>query len=211
MLAYFGCLRYIVSTVFLNLRLPIVYKVPGEITQLLLRLNQGDRDAEASLIPLVYEELKRIAAARLRSERDNLSIQPTVLVHEAYLRLTGLSQVDWQSRNHFYAISATIMRRILVDHARARRAAKRGTGETLLVLEEANAASGQPGPDILALDEALDRLAKLDARQARIVDLRFFTGLTEEEIGTVLGITARTVKRDWRVAKAWLFAELSSV
>jgi len=188
-----------------------VCKGPGEITQLLLRLNQGDRDAEASLIPLVYEELKRIAAARLRSERENLSIQPTVLVHEAYLRLTGLSQVDWQSRNHFYAISATIMRRILVDHARARRAAKRGTGETLLLLEEANAASGQPGPDILALDEALDRLAKLDARQARIVDLRFFTGLTEEEIGTVLGITARTVKRDWRVAKAWLFAELSSV
>jgi len=182
----------------------------GDITELLVRLNQGDKEAQERLIPLVYQELKRIATARLRAERDNLSIQPTVLVHEAYLRLAGLNQIDWQSRGHFFAISATIMRRILVDHARARQAAKRGSGETLVQLDEAVMPLQEGrGADILALDLALNRLAKLDPRQAQIVDLRFFSGLTEEEIGAVLGVNARTVKRDWRVARAWLYAELS--
>jgi RNA polymerase sigma factor (TIGR02999 family) len=182
---------------------------PGEVTQLLFDLKGGNRFAEERLIPLVYGELRRIASNRLRREAAHHSLQPTALVHEAYLRLTRLQEVDWQSRSHFYAVSATLMRRILVDHARANQAKKRGQGGTTISLNDALFAAPEREPEILALDEALDRLAQFDERQSKIVELRFFSGMSEEETGHVLGISVRTVKRDWRAAKAWLFAELN--
>jgi len=181
---------------------------PGEVTQLLFELKQGNRSVEERLIPLVYKELRRIASARLRNENKHHSLQPTALVHEAYIRLTNLREVDWQSRSHFFAISATVMRRILVDHARSNQAQKRGDGSPTITLNDALFAAAEREPEILALDEALDRLAQLDQRQSKIVELRFFAGMSEEETGEVLGISARTVKRDWRVAKAWLYTEL---
>jgi RNA polymerase sigma factor (TIGR02999 family) len=181
---------------------------PGEVTQLLFELKAGNRSAEERLIPLVYKELRRIASARLRNEARHHSLQPTALVHEAYIRLTRLQQIDWQSKSHFLAVSATVMRRILVDHARAHQALKRGDGEVTISLNDAMFPAPEREPEILALDEALEKLAKLDERQSKIVELRFFAGMTEEETGEVLGVTSRTVKRDWRLAKAWLFAEL---
>jgi len=186
-----------------------VISAPGEVTHLLHELKRGQREAEERLIPLVYGELHRIAAAYLRREAPDHSLQPTALVHEAYLRLNDIKEIDWQSRSHFFAVSATVMRRILVDHARANRARKRGDGWDAVSLNEAILPSPERAPEILALDEALNRLSGLDPRQARIVELRFFAGMSEEEIGEVLGISSRTVKRDWRVAKAWLFKELS--
>ncbi len=180
----------------------------GEVTQLLLELKQGNKEAEGRLIPLVYGELRRIASNRLRHEAAHHSLQPTALVHEAYLRLTQLQKIDWQSRSHFYAVSATLMRRILVDYARAGQARKRGDGVTIITLNDALFPSPGQEPEILALDEALDRLARLDERQSKIVEMRFFAGMSEEETGNALGISSRTVKRDWRAAKAWLFAEL---
>jgi len=182
---------------------------PGEVTQLLFELKRGNRAAEERLIPLVYGELRRIASNRLKNESIHHSLQPTALVHEAYLRLTRIEQIDWQSRSHFFAVSATLMRRILVDHARANKARKRGDGIGTISLNDAIFAAPDREPEILALDEALDRLARLDERQSKIVELRFFAGMSEEETGHVLGISARTVKRDWRTAKAWLFAELN--
>lgn len=181
---------------------------PGDVTRLLFELKGGKRSAEEQLIPLVYKELHRIASARLRNETRNHSLQPTALVHEAYLRLTRLEEIDWQGRSHFYAVSATIMRRILVDHARANQAKKRGEGGTFISLNDAMLPAPEREPEILALDEALNKLAKLDERQSKIVELRFFAGMSEEEAGEVLGISARTVKRDWRIARAWLYAEL---
>jgi RNA polymerase sigma-70 factor (ECF subfamily) len=185
-----------------------VHSSPGEVTHLLLELRHGNKEAEGLLIPLVYKELRRIAAGYLRRESTDHSLQPTALVHEAYLRLTDIKEIDWLGRSHFYAVSATIMRRILVDHARAHNARKRGDGWDAVSLNDAMLPSPERAPEILALDEALDRLALLDARQAKIVELRFFAGMSEEETGNVLGVSARTVKRDWRVAKAWLFKEL---
>jgi RNA polymerase sigma-70 factor (ECF subfamily) len=182
---------------------------PGEITALLFELKAGNRSAEERLIPLVYSELRRIASLRLRHEARDHSFEPTALVHEAYLRLARLEQIDWQSRSHFYAIAATIMRRILVDHARANRAKKRGHIPLTVSFNEAIIEAPRREPEILALDEALGKLAQLDERQSKIVEMRFFAGMSEEETGEVLGISARTVKRDWRVAKAWLFAELN--
>ena len=181
---------------------------PGEVTQLLAKLRDGQRDAESRLIPLVYAELRRLAAHYLRGERPDHTLQPTALVHEAYLRLTKLHEVDWQSRSHFFATAATVMRRILVDHARAQRANKREGDRQAISLEDALVVSPSRSPQIIALDDALNRLAALDARRGKIVELRFFGGLSEEETGAVLGISARTVKRDWRVAKAWLYNEL---
>lgn len=181
---------------------------PGDVTRLLFELKGGNRSAEEQLIPLVYKELRRIASARLRDETRHHSLQPTALVHEAYLRLTRLEEIDWQSRSHFFAVSATIMRRILVDHARANQAKKRGEGTTFISLNDAMFPAPEREPEILALDEALNKLAKLDERQSKIVELRFFAGMSEEEAGEVLGISARTVKRDWRIARAWLYAEL---
>lgn len=182
---------------------------PSEVTRLLFELKTGNRAAEEQLIPLVYGELRRIASNRLRNESIHHSLQPTALVHEAYLRLTRIEQVDWQSRSHFFAVSATLMRRILVDHARANQARKRGDGIGTISLEDAIFAAPDREPEILALDDALERLAQLDERQSKIVELRFFAGMSEEETAHVLGISTRTVKRDWRTAKAWLFAELN--
>jgi RNA polymerase sigma factor (TIGR02999 family) len=182
---------------------------PGEVTNLLLELKRGNKEAEAHLIPLVYKELRRIATAYLRREGPGHSLQPTALVHEAYLRLTDIKEIDWQSRAHFFAVSATLMRRILVDHARAGHARKRGNGWDAISLNEAILPSPERAPEILALDEALNKLSDLDQRQSKIVELRFFAGMSEEEAGNALGISARTVKRDWRIAKAWLFKELN--
>jgi RNA polymerase sigma factor (TIGR02999 family) len=181
---------------------------PGEVTRLLFQLKAGNRAAEELLIPLVYDELRHIASIRLRGEAANHSLQPTALVHEAYIRLTRLREVDWQSRSHFFAVSATVMRRILVDHARANQARKRGDGLGTITLNDAVFSTPEREPEVLALDEALDRLAELDERQSKIVELRFFAGMSDEETAHVLGVSSRTVKRDWRAAKAWLFAEL---
>jgi RNA polymerase sigma factor (TIGR02999 family) len=182
---------------------------PGKVTQLLAQLRAGQRDAESKLIPLVYAELRRLAAHYLRGERPDHTLQPTALVHEAYLRLTKLHDVDWQSRSHFFATAATVMRRILVDHARAQNANKREGCRDAIGLEEALVVSPARSLQLIVLDDALDRLAKLDVRRSKIVELRFFGGLSEEETGEVLGISARTVKRDWRVAKAWLYNEVN--
>lgn len=181
---------------------------PGEITTLLVELKQGDKQAEARLIPLVYGELLRIARLRLRHEQKDHSLQPTALVHEAYLRLTRMDSVDWQGRSHFFAVSATLMRRILVDHARANMALKHGGGAITVCADDVPLTAAQRGPEIIALDDALHQLEALNSRQAKIVELRFFAGMSEDEIADVLHITERTVRRDWRVAKAWLFKEL---
>ena len=181
----------------------------GEVTQLLLEMKRGSKEAEGMLIPVVYKELRRIAGSYLRRESPGNSLQPTALVHEAYLRLTDAREIDWQNRSHFFAVSSTVMRRILVDRARASHASKRGDGWDAASLNEAILPSPERAPEILALDEALTRLCSLDERQAKIVELRFFAGMSEEEAGEVLGVSSRTVKRDWRIAKAWLFKELS--
>ena len=182
----------------------------GDVTQLLMEIRRGRREAEAQLIPLVYRELRRIAGSYMRKEYPGHSLQPTALVHEAYLRLTRIEEIDWEGRTHFFAVAATVMRRILVDHARNQRSQKKGLGWTEQTLNEALLPALERAPEILALDEAMDRLAVFDARQAKVVELRFFAGMNEEETGVVLGVSARTVKRDWRLAKAWLYNELHS-
>jgi RNA polymerase sigma factor (TIGR02999 family) len=181
----------------------------NEVTQLLVEIRAGNRDAEVKLISLVYTELRRLAGHYLRGERPDHTLQPTALVHEAYIRLTKIRRVDWQSRSHFFATAANVMRRILVDHARARQANKREAFRDAISLEESLVVSRARSSELLALDEALVKLTRLNARQSRIVELRFFGGLSEEETGVVLGVSARTVKRDWRVAKAWLYAEVN--
>jgi RNA polymerase sigma-70 factor, ECF subfamily len=182
---------------------------PAPITTLLLQLRAGDKKAEAELFALVYEELRRIAARKMDAERGNHTLQTTALVHEAYLRLVRQENLEFQTRHHFFAVAAQTMRRILVDHARAHQAAKRGGGFACN-LDECAAITPEPSTDVLALDEALDRLSKFDSRQARIVEMRFFGGMGEEEIAGVLGVSSRTVKRDWTLAKAWLYGELRS-
>jgi RNA polymerase sigma factor (TIGR02999 family) len=181
----------------------------GDVTELLIQLRAGKRDAEATLIQLVYGELRRLAAHYLRGERLDHTLQPTALVNEAYLRLTKLHDVDWQNRAHFFATAATVMRRILVDHARAEKADKREALHNAVSLEDALVVSPARSSELIALDEALDKLAQFDRRRSKIVELRFFGGLSEEETGAVLGISSRTVKRDWRIAKAWLYNELN--
>jgi RNA polymerase sigma-70 factor (ECF subfamily) len=183
---------------------------PGEVTQLLIEIRNGKKDAEPKLIQLVYRELRRLAAHHLRGENPDHTLQPTALVHEAYLRLTALKHADWESRAHFFGTAAAIMRRILVDHARANKAQKRNAYTNAINIDDAVVASPAPDVDLIALDEALRRLARIDDRRSKIVELRFFGGMNEEEIAVVLEISSRTVKRDWRIAKAWLFNELSS-
>jgi RNA polymerase sigma-70 factor (ECF subfamily) len=182
----------------------------GEVTRLLYDLRSGKKDVEAQLFTVVYDELRRIAAGYLRRERPDHTLQPTALVHEAYLRLVEQPEQNWQNRAHFFGIGAHLMRQILVDHARKRDADKRGGGEAALALEDFDVAapSVQRPEDLIALDDALCKLEELDHRQSRIVELRFFGGLTEEEISHLLGISVRTVKRDWSVARAWLYAEI---
>jgi RNA polymerase sigma-70 factor, ECF subfamily len=187
-----------------------VVSKPGEVTQLLIELQAGNREAEAKLVSLVYAELRLLAAHYLRGERPDHTLQPTALVHEAYIRMTKLHDLDWQSRSHFFATAAIVMRRILVDHARAQGAGKREALHNAVSFEDALVVSPSRSSDLIALDEALSKLSQLDARRSKIVELRFFGGLNEEETGALLGISARTVKRDWRTAKAWLYNELNT-
>ncbi len=179
-----------------------------DITLLLRQVANGNQDAAARLIPLVYEELHRLAERRLRLERPDHTLQPTALVHEAYLKLVAQRNVNWQSRAHFFALGSQLMRRILVDYARGRLRAKRGGKQARLPLDKVFIISRGRCDELLALDESLERLGKLDARQSRVVELRFFGGLTVEEAAKVLGVSSKTVKREWSMAKAWLYGEM---
>jgi len=181
----------------------------NSITALLSELNRGNRDVEEYLIPKVYDELRRVAARHMRSERVSNTLQTTALVNEAYLRLVDMPAIPWQNRAHFFAIASRLMRRILVDHARARHAGKRGGFQHQVTLDDAIPAAMQESVDILALHEALNRLTEFDSRQGRLVELHFFGGLSFEEIALVLHISERTAKRDWKMARAWLKNELS--
>jgi RNA polymerase sigma-70 factor, ECF subfamily len=181
----------------------------NSITALLVQLSAGNREVEARLIPQVYGELRRLAARYMRAERGNHTLQPTALVNEAYALLVQQPQVPWQSRAHFFATASHLMRHILVDHARKRRAAKRGGVQRQVTLSESVLQTQNRTIDVLVLHEALDHLAQLDARQALIVEHHFFGGLNSEEIAEVLGVSERTVKRDWSMARAWLKGELS--
>jgi len=178
------------------------------ITHLLKEWSDGDERALDKLTPLVYEELRRQASRYLRRERRGHSLQTTALINEAFLRLIDARDVHWQDRAHFFAIAANLMRRVLVDHARRRDAEKRGGSALRLTLDEGLAVAKETDVDLLAIDEALDRLAKIDPQQARVVELRFFSGLTVDETAVALGVSPKTVKRDWSVARAWLCREI---
>jgi RNA polymerase sigma-70 factor, ECF subfamily len=180
----------------------------GAVTALLLELTQGNQAAAEKLVPLVYDELKRMAQRYMRRERSDHTLQTTALVHEAYLKLIQQRDVNWQSRSHFFGIAAHLMRRILLDHARGHLRNKRGGAVTILPLDEALTFSAGQSEELVRLDEALDRLSTIDQRQGKIVELRFFGGLSVEETSVVLGISPKTVKRDWALAKAWLYGEL---
>ena len=183
---------------------------PRDVTALLGEWSRGNQTALNQLLPLVYAELRRVAARQLRNERADHTLQPTALVHEVYMRLVDQRQVDWQNRTHFFGVSAQFMRRILVDHARRHGAKKRGDGVRSVSIDEATEVAASNDLPILALDHALDRLETLDAELARIVELRAFGGLTIEEAARVLSVSPTTAKRDWRTAKAWLNRELRS-
>ena len=180
------------------------------VSRLVAQSAAGDAAAAAELFPIVYEELRRLAAAALRRERTDHTLQPTALVHEAFLRLAETPGASWENRAHFVAIAARVMRRVLVDHARGRNALKRGNGEIRVPIDDVDVPAVGQDVDLVALDDALARLAMLDERQARIVELRFFGGLSVPETAALIGASERTVKRDWQVARAWLTRELSS-
>src|SRR5437867_1458252 len=181
----------------------------AKITQLLVDWNNGRTGALEDLLPLVYAELRRLAAQRLRLERPDHTLQPTALVHEAYIRLVDQRRVRWQNRAHFYGVAAHVMRRILVDRARARKADKRGGAWERVTLVGDKTSNAANDVDVLVLNDALERLAALDAQQERIVELRYFGGLTLDETAAVIGISTATVKREWAIARAWLRAELA--
>ncbi|MGB8510353.1 MAG: sigma-70 family RNA polymerase sigma factor [Pyrinomonadaceae bacterium] len=183
---------------------------PEDVTQILQEMSGGDKDAPARLMPLVYDELRRLANHYLRQERPDHTLQPTALVHEAYLKLIDQTRVDWQNRAHFFGVAAQSMRRILVDHARRHQASKRGGPQQKLSLDEAVNHAQTRDVDLVRLDDALHALAALDARQSRVVELRFFGGLTIEETAEALGISPATVKADWSMAKAWLRREIET-
>jgi RNA polymerase sigma-70 factor, ECF subfamily len=189
-------------------RLAAMAEVQGEVTALLEELRLGRRQALDRLMPLVYRELRRIAGKQMRAERPDHTLQPTALVHEAFLRLVNQSHADWQNRAHFFALAAQLMRRLLVDHARRRRAGKRGIATTLT--EGVLRCGPNQTDEILAVDEVLKRLAALNPRQAQVVELRYFGGLSVEETAEALGIATRTVKLDWAMAKGWMKSRLSS-
>ncbi len=178
------------------------------ITQLLKHAQAGDKRSLDELLPLVYQELRQLASRQLSSERPNHTLQATALVHETYLRLIDQHSVDWSNRAHFFSIAAEMMRRILVNHAINRRAQKRGSGETLLALDEVVSFPDKTNVDVVLLDDALTRLAEFDPVQARVVELRFFGGLTNEEVAEVLNVSESTTTRDFRAAKAWLATQL---
>ena len=179
-----------------------------DVTALLKAWAGGDATALEQLVPLVHRELHRIARHCMAAERTGHSLQPTALLNEAYLRLTGVAHLDWQNRAHFFAMSARLMRRILVDVARSKSYLKRGAGSALAPLDDAMAVAMERPPDLVALDLALQALAQFDARKSRVVELRFFGGFTVEETAHVLGVSPETVHRDWRLAKSWLRREL---
>jgi|SRR5271157_315117 len=181
----------------------------GDITGLLDDWRNGDQEALNRLIPLVYDELHQLAARQMRRERTTHTLQSTALVHEVYLRLIDQRRVQWHDRDHFFAVASQIIRRILVSHARSRKAAKRGGARTTLVLDESIAAPGHREIDLEALDDALEALARLNSQQARIVELRFFGGLSIESTADFLQTSPATVKRHWNVARAWLYREIS--
>ena len=181
---------------------------PGEVTQLLGALRNGDRNAESRVFEVVYSELHRMAVRYMRRERPDHTLQATALIHEAYVDLIRPPEKNWQNRAHFYGVAAQVMRRVLVDYARTHRAAKRGGGQQKVCLDDALLVTADQSEGLVALDEALSRLAQFDARLSRIVELRFFGGLNEEETAEALGVSSRTVRRDWRVAKAWLYGQL---
>jgi len=181
---------------------------PRDVTRLLIQLTDGNRTVLDDLLPLVYGELRSLAANYLRRERSAHTLQPTALVHEAYLRLIDQSQVRWQNRAHFFGVAAQMMRRILVDHARGHNAEKRGGEIPKLSLDENVDVTDERATDLIALDDALTALAALDEQKSRIVELRFFGGLSVEETAEVLGVSAPTVKRQWRMAKAWLYGQV---
>ncbi len=186
--------------------------MPGdaEITRALLELSSGGRHSLDHLLPLVYDELHRIARRQLRGERADHTLSATALVHEAYLKLSGLDHMHWQNRSHFMAVAAQAMRRVLVNHATARAAQKRGGKRKRLSLDDVILLTEERGDNLIALDEALTRLAALDQRQARVVECRFFAGMSVEETAEALAIGAATVKRDWILARAWLHRELEN-
>jgi RNA polymerase sigma factor (TIGR02999 family) len=180
-----------------------------ELTALLRAWSEGDPTAEARLLPLVYDQLRRQAAHQLRRERPGHSLSPTAVVHELYLRLLPQERASWVNRTQFFAIASRLIRRVLVDHARARRAAKRAGGWQRVTLAEDVAQAGPPEVDLLALDRALEELAALDARRARLVELRYFGGLSLDETAAALGVSAATVSREWGLARAWLHRRLA--
>lgn len=181
----------------------------ADVTQLLLAWGNGDQRAFEQLLPLIYDELRQLAERYLKRERAGHTLQATALVHEAYLKLINQQQVEWQNRAHFYGIAAHAMRRILIDYARSRQADKRGSGEPRLSLDENLTVVNEPHRELLALDDALTALAIFDAQKSRIVELRYFGGLSIEETAAALGIGTATVIRQWRLAKAWLHNELN--
>ena len=185
---------------------------PGpDVTQLLASWSRGEQAALEQLMPLVYGELRRLASSYLRRERPNHTLQSTALVHEAFLRLVNQRDVQWSNRAHFFAIAAQMIRRILVDYARSQHTEKRGSGAVKLALDEAMAVPLESGLDVdlLALNGALDELSRLDARQSRVVELRFFAGLSIEETAEVMKLSRATIKREWNTARAWLFREMT--
>ena len=190
---------------------PIIRDARRDVTQLLQQLGQGDERALAELVPLLYSELRRLASYYLRHERSDHTLQATALVHEAYLRMVQQRGLGWANRNQFMSVASQLMRRILVDHSRHRLAAKRGGKAGKIYLGEAAVADRGRAPEVVALDEALKRLADVDPQQARMVELRFFGGLSIEETAEVMSISPATVKRNWVVAKAWLAREMRAL
>lgn len=180
------------------------------VTELLVAWSGGDTSALEQLIPLVHAELHRLARRQMRHERNGHTLQTTALVNEAYLRLVDITRVQWQDRAHFFAMSARLMRRILVDHARSRRYLKRGGAAPRVTFDEELAVTAEPGQDLVALDEALQNLARVDPRKGQVVELRYFGGLSVEETAEALQVSPETVMRDWRLAKAWLLREITA-
>ena len=180
-----------------------------DVTRLLTEISQGDERAADRLLPCLYEELRELAEGYLRRERPDHILQPTALVHEAYLKLVDQTQVDWRGNTHFKAVAAAAMHRVLIDHARARSREKRGGNWRQIALDDAFYLSGTQAVDALELDEALEKMRKLDERQCRIMELRLFGGLSNEEIAKALGVSLRTVERDWKMGRTWLRRELS--
>ena len=182
----------------------------GSVSRLLRAWGRGDLQARDELVPVVYRELRRRAGAYLRRERSDHTLQPTALVHEAYLRLTAQDRVAWQNRAHFFAIAAQMMRRVLIDHARERLAAKRPGAHLKVLLDDGIGAAQPPSCELMMVDGALVELARIDPRQAQIVELRYFGGLSEQEVADVLSVSRATVSREWQTARAWLYRRLTT-